>query len=115
MIPVLLIPWAALAICAPIVKAMGVAEHVRGKKKERGRVRVSDAVDGVRNVHTAEKEAYAHVASALTGAFTATFGEDEPPEVVVQGVSLALKGVTMSVKPSFSDLTDLPTSDDAND
>lgn len=113
MIPVLLIPWAALAICLPIVKAAGVAERVIHKRKVGQRPGPRDVVDAVREVQAAENEAYTRVAKGLCGAVTELFGAPEPPEVVVKGVSLAFKGVTRVAKPSLSELTNGRATDHA--
>jgi len=97
--PFILIPWAALAICMPIAKALGVASRIQDRHRRGRKTRVRDIVSDVREMQAAESEAYQRTAEALCGG-------DHAPEIAVKAAKFAMKAMTRYASPRMSDLLD---------
>ena len=99
MIPLILIPWAALGLSLPVAKALGVADRIIRRKHEGRKSTLRDIRGDLRHMQAAESAAYQQAAKALCGG-------DRAPDVVVKAAAVAMKALTSYASPGVGDLLD---------
>jgi len=99
MLPFILLPWAALGLSLPFAKMLGVVDRTMARKRQGRKTGLGDLVGDVKHMQAAESAAYAQTARCLCGG-------DKAPDLLVKGLSLAMKGVTSYATPSPIDLCD---------
>lgn len=97
MLPVILIPWAALGLSLPVVKTLVVVSRSIFRKKQGKKSSLKDIVDDVRFAQAAENAAYKEAAKCLCGG-------ERAPDIIVKGASLAMKCATHLATPGASDI-----------